>query len=156
MVDDGVDDAPILVLRDPTTAVDAVTEARMAEGIRRYRGRPGRLTVVMTTSPPLLASCDRVVFLGPAAASSPRTRASSPTPPTPSWCSMSRRILPTATARRSAAVLWNAIAARRALLALTVVLNVAASTAAWPPLLLGRVVDAVTAGGPGARARCSG
>lgn len=60
-----VADAPILVLRDPTTAVDAVTEARMAEGIRRYRGRPGRLTVVMTTSPPLLASCDRVVFLGP-------------------------------------------------------------------------------------------
>lgn len=65
VVDDGVADAPILVLRDPTTAVDAVTEARMAEGIRRYRGRPGRLTVVMTTSPPLLASCDRVVFLGP-------------------------------------------------------------------------------------------
>ena len=60
-----VADAPILVLRDPTTAVDAVTEARMAEGIRRYRGRPGRLTVVMTTSPPLLASCDRVVFHGP-------------------------------------------------------------------------------------------
>lgn len=57
-------DAPILVLRDPTTAVDAVTEARMAEGIRRYRARPGRLTVVITTSPPLLASCDRVVFLG--------------------------------------------------------------------------------------------
>jgi len=65
---------------------------------------------------------------------------------------MSRRILPTATARRSAAVLWSAIAARRALLALTVVLNVAASTAAVAaPLLLGRVVDAVTAGGPGAR-----
>ena len=58
-------DAPILVLRDPTTAVDAVTESRMAEGIRRYRARPGRLTVVITTSPPLLASCDRVVLLGP-------------------------------------------------------------------------------------------
>ncbi len=56
-------DAPILVLRDPTTAVDAVTEARMAEGIRRYRSRTGRLTLVITTSPPLLASCDRVVFI---------------------------------------------------------------------------------------------
>lgn len=70
---------------------------------------------------------------------------------------MSRRILPTATARRSATVLWRAIAERRRLLTLTVVLNVAASTAGvLAPLLLGRVVDAVTVGGPDARAAVLG
>ena len=68
-------DAPILVLRDPTTAVDAVTEARMAEGIRRYRARPGRITVVVTTSPPLLAGCDRVVFVAPDGACTTATHA---------------------------------------------------------------------------------
>lgn len=65
---------------------------------------------------------------------------------------MSRRILPTATARRSAIVLWQAIARRRGLLALTLLFNVAASTAAVAaPLLLGRIVDAVSTGGSTAR-----
>ncbi|MBK7819911.1 MAG: ABC transporter ATP-binding protein [Tessaracoccus sp.] len=65
---------------------------------------------------------------------------------------MSRRILPTATARRSAAVLWQAIARHPGILALTLLLNVAASTAAVAaPLLLGRIIDAVTTGGPTAR-----
>lgn len=54
-------DAPVLVLHEPTTAVDAVTEARIAAGIRGLRA--GRTTVVVTTSPALLAVTDRVVLL---------------------------------------------------------------------------------------------
>lgn len=54
-------DAPVLVLHDPSTAVDAVTEQRIAAGIRDLRR--GRTTVLVTTSPSLLAVADRVVFL---------------------------------------------------------------------------------------------
>jgi putative ABC transport system ATP-binding protein len=49
------------VLHDPTTAVDAVTEARIAAGIREVRA--GRTTIVVTTSPALLAATDRVAIL---------------------------------------------------------------------------------------------
>ncbi|WP_419707089.1 ABC transporter transmembrane domain-containing protein [Promicromonospora sp. NFX87] len=52
-------DAPLLVLHDPTTAVDAVTEAAIAEGLRRVRA--GRRTVILTRSPALLQVADRVV-----------------------------------------------------------------------------------------------
>jgi ABC-type multidrug transport system fused ATPase/permease subunit len=52
-------DAPLLVLHDPTTAVDAVTEAAIADGLRRVRA--GRRTVVITRSPALLQVADRVV-----------------------------------------------------------------------------------------------
>ncbi|WP_345025185.1 ATP-binding cassette domain-containing protein, partial [Actinomadura keratinilytica] len=58
--------APVLVLHDPTTAVDAVTEARIAEGLRETR--QGRTTIVVATSPALLAAADRVVFLDGGAA----------------------------------------------------------------------------------------
>ena len=95
-------DRTVLVLRDPTTAVDAVTENAIATGIRRLRhpsapptnpadallstpahalhavrdgteecvseggeGERRRSTVLITTSPPLLGSCDRVLFLAP-------------------------------------------------------------------------------------------
>ncbi|MDQ3990253.1 MAG: ATP-binding cassette domain-containing protein, partial [Actinomycetota bacterium] len=54
-------DAPVLVLHDPTTAVDTVTEARIAAGLRDLRR--GRTTIVLTTSPALLAVTDRVVVL---------------------------------------------------------------------------------------------
>ncbi len=54
-------EAPVLVLHDPTTAVDTVTEARIAEGIREMRR--GRTTLLVTTSPALLARADRVVLL---------------------------------------------------------------------------------------------
>ncbi|MGQ4510803.1 ABC transporter transmembrane domain-containing protein [Streptomyces sp. DW26H14] len=54
-------DPPVLVLHEPTTAVDSVTEARIADGVRALR--PGRTTVLITSSPNLLASCDRVVLL---------------------------------------------------------------------------------------------
>ncbi len=51
----------VLVVHDPTTAVDAVTEARIASGLRDFRR--GRTTVLVTNSPALLAVTDRVVLL---------------------------------------------------------------------------------------------
>lgn len=54
-------DPPVLVVHDPTTAVDAVTEARIAGELREIRR--GRTTVLVTTSPALLAVTDRVVVL---------------------------------------------------------------------------------------------
>ncbi|MET0493178.1 MAG: ABC transporter ATP-binding protein [Actinoplanes sp.] len=57
---------PMLVLHDPTTAVDAVTEHAIAQGIRALRHGPGSGfgTIVITSSPALLAATDRVVVLG--------------------------------------------------------------------------------------------
>ncbi|MFE3453507.1 ABC transporter ATP-binding protein [Nonomuraea sp. NPDC059194] len=52
---------PVLVLHDPTTAVDAATEARIARGIRA--ARQGCTTIMVVTSPALLAGADRVIFL---------------------------------------------------------------------------------------------
>jgi putative ABC transport system ATP-binding protein len=57
--------APILVLDEPTSAVDAMTEQRIAEGIRavRHPGGSAWSTVVVTSSPALLACADRVVLV---------------------------------------------------------------------------------------------
>lgn len=49
------------MLHDPTTAVDTATEARIAAGLRTLRR--GRTTIMLTTSPALLAATDRVVVL---------------------------------------------------------------------------------------------
>ena len=54
-------DPEVLVLIDPTSAVDAHTEARIARGLREHRH--GRTTVVLTTSPLILDATDRVVHL---------------------------------------------------------------------------------------------
>ena len=54
-------DAPVLVLHDPTTAVDAASEAEIAGRLREFR--TGRTTIVVTTSPALLDACDRVLFV---------------------------------------------------------------------------------------------
>lgn len=53
--------APVLVLHDPTTAVDSVTEHTIAKRLRDVRA--GRSTLLITSSPALLGSCDRVVDL---------------------------------------------------------------------------------------------
>lgn len=56
----------VLVLHDPTTAVDAVTEQAIAEGIAELRHRTGpraHTTVIVTSSPALLSKCDRVVVI---------------------------------------------------------------------------------------------
>lgn len=54
-------DPEFLLLVEPTSAVDAHTEARIAE--RLHGSRRGRTTVVTTTSPLLLDRADRVVLL---------------------------------------------------------------------------------------------
>ncbi len=54
-------DRPVLVLHDPTSAVDAVTEQRIATGLRAVRA--GRATLVLTSSPALLDTSDEVVIV---------------------------------------------------------------------------------------------
>jgi ABC-type multidrug transport system fused ATPase/permease subunit len=54
-------DPEVLVLVEPTSAVDAHTEARIAD--RLAGARAGRTTVVTTSSPLMLARADAVVFL---------------------------------------------------------------------------------------------
>jgi len=54
-------DTDVLVLHDPTTAVDAVTEQLIARRVAHLRR--GRTTVVITSSPALLDSADRVLVL---------------------------------------------------------------------------------------------
>ncbi|AWH92535.1 ABC transporter ATP-binding protein [Dietzia lutea] len=57
-------DPDVLVLHEPTSAVDAVTEWGIAQAVRRLRtSRPGQATLVVTSSPPFLATADRVVHL---------------------------------------------------------------------------------------------
>lgn len=58
-------DPDVLVLIEPTTAVDAMTEESVAAGIRALRHETGgtlRTTVVITSSPVMLAHTDRVVL----------------------------------------------------------------------------------------------
>jgi ABC-type multidrug transport system fused ATPase/permease subunit len=54
-------DPEVLVLVEPTSAVDAHTEARIASRLREHRA--GRTTVVTTVSPLLLDTVDEVAFL---------------------------------------------------------------------------------------------
>jgi ABC-type multidrug transport system fused ATPase/permease subunit len=53
--------APILVLEEPSSAVDSQTEAMMAANLRELRS--GQTTVVMTTSPLLMESADEVLVI---------------------------------------------------------------------------------------------
>lgn len=54
-------DPEVLLLVEPTSAVDAHTEARIADRLRE--ARRGRTTLVVTSSPLLLDRADRVAFL---------------------------------------------------------------------------------------------
>ncbi|MGV4982219.1 ABC transporter transmembrane domain-containing protein [Streptomyces sp. NRAIS3] len=56
-----ITDPEVLVLDEPTSAVDSHTEARIADGLHRLRS--GRTTVVFTSSPLLLDRADRVVLV---------------------------------------------------------------------------------------------
>ncbi|MFH8616224.1 ABC transporter transmembrane domain-containing protein [Streptomyces sp. NPDC017979] len=56
-----VTDPEVLVLDEPTSAVDSHTEARIAAGVKRLRA--GRTTVVFASSPLLLDLADRVVLV---------------------------------------------------------------------------------------------
>lgn len=58
--------APVLVLHEPTTAVDAVTESAVAQGITEMRHSTEArnfTTLIVTCSPALLAATDRVVLI---------------------------------------------------------------------------------------------
>lgn len=57
-------DPPVLVLHEPTNAVDSVTEAGIVERVRH--ARLGRTTVVLTSSPAFRAVADRVITGTPA------------------------------------------------------------------------------------------
>ncbi|OKK03354.1 ABC transporter permease [Streptomyces sp. CB03234] len=61
-----VTDPGVLVLDEPTSAVDSHTEARIAAGVQRLR--TGRTTVVLASSPLLLDLADRVVLVHEGAA----------------------------------------------------------------------------------------
>ncbi|MFG1814523.1 ABC transporter transmembrane domain-containing protein [Kribbella sp. NPDC049174] len=52
---------PLLVLHDPSTAVDAVTEELLAEGLAEVRD--GLTTLVLTSSPALLGKMHRVIVV---------------------------------------------------------------------------------------------
>ncbi|MSY23742.1 MAG: ATP-binding cassette domain-containing protein, partial [Actinobacteria bacterium] len=54
-------DAPILILDDPTSAVDAHTEARIAARLREVRNH--QTTIIFTTSPLILDHTDRIILL---------------------------------------------------------------------------------------------
>jgi ABC-type multidrug transport system fused ATPase/permease subunit len=54
-------DPSVLVMVEPTSAVDAHTEARIADRLREHRA--GRSTVVLTSSPLLLDRADEVSFV---------------------------------------------------------------------------------------------
>jgi len=56
-----VADPPVLVLDEPTSAVDAHTESRIARGLAALRS--GRTTVAFATSPLLLDQAERVLFV---------------------------------------------------------------------------------------------
>ncbi|MFD4376980.1 ABC transporter transmembrane domain-containing protein [Streptomyces sp. NPDC058486] len=56
-----VTDAEVLVLDEPTSAVDSHTEARVAAGVRKLRA--GATTVVLASSPLVLDLADRVVLV---------------------------------------------------------------------------------------------
>ena len=87
-------DPDVLVLHDPTTAIDAATEDRIATGLRRHRA--GRSTLMITSSPALLARCDRVIMIDERRQSPRRagTRTWSRTP------AIARRCCPDETAER--------------------------------------------------------
>lgn len=52
-------EADVLVLDEPTSAVDALTEAHIARALAEHR----ETVIVITTSPVLLGACDRVIDL---------------------------------------------------------------------------------------------
>ena len=54
-------DPEVLVLVEPTSAVDAHTEARIAKALHAFR--EGKTTVVVTASPLVLDVADRVLWL---------------------------------------------------------------------------------------------
>ena len=74
-------DPPVLVLHDPTTSVDPVTESVIADGLARLRA--DRIAVLVTASPILLNAADRVVVLRRGRVIAEGTHTPTWPPPTP-------------------------------------------------------------------------
>jgi putative ABC transport system ATP-binding protein len=55
--------SPLLVLQDPTSAVDAMTEQSIAAGVHDLRLDHGGTTVVITSNPAMLQRADRVLLV---------------------------------------------------------------------------------------------
>ncbi|MEU6478571.1 ABC transporter ATP-binding protein [Streptomyces sp. NPDC047017] len=68
----------VLVLHDPTTAVDAVTEDAVADRVHRLR--TGRTTLVVTSSPAWLARCEQVIRVPAGEGDGDGTGADAPAP----------------------------------------------------------------------------
>ena len=139
---------PVLVLHDPTTAVDTATEAVIADGLRNF---PDKALVLVTTSPTLLAVCHRVVMGGGGGSVGNRHA-----PGTPRDVGrlprgggfMSTEILPIATPRETRRAMWRLLAQRPGRLALTVfVLLAAACCGLAAPAILGIMVNIAAGGG---------
>ena len=148
--------APVLVLHEPTTALDAATEARVAAALRAARA--GRTTLLVTTSPALLAACDTVAVVRAGRATA-RTRDAR-------RAASARRRLPRARARHDGTRPIAARGARRTRASCgarvrrccccgrgaaggrrrCVVLVAASAVGLLGPLLLGEIVDRVDAG----------
>jgi ATP-binding cassette subfamily C protein len=167
-------DPEILLAVDPTSAVDAHTEAAIAE--RLPAARDGRTTLVTTTSPALLERADIVHYLvaGRVTASGTHREllgtepgyrdlviraagsSSAATARSPSGAGSSCAARPrSSSAARSgsssaageAAAAWGLISQDRRAVSLMVVLNAVAAIAGLAgPWLLGRIIDAVAAG----------
>ena len=147
----------MLVLHDPTTAIDAATEDRIAAGLDRHRA--GRSTLLVTSSPALLSRCDRVVVVSGGAVTAEGTHASlidDPRLPTggavvtvhPSARGQVT-LLPIATARRTWQVSAGLLREHPVACwpARSVTLIASGVAVVFVPALLGRLVDAVR--GPG-------
>jgi ATP-binding cassette, subfamily C, bacterial CydCD len=78
-------DRPLLLLDEPTAALDGETEAAAVAAIRRAAARPGRTVLLVTHRPALLAAADRVFHVEPSVAAPAVAPAAgpSPTPPLP-------------------------------------------------------------------------
>ncbi|MGW1745352.1 thiol reductant ABC exporter subunit CydD [Streptomyces sp. NPDC002092] len=71
-------DRPVLLLDEPTAALDGATEAEVVEAVRRLA--VGRTVLLVVHRPALLKVADRVVRLGAADAAAPMERSVSPAP----------------------------------------------------------------------------
>ncbi|MFG2946649.1 thiol reductant ABC exporter subunit CydD [Streptomyces adustus] len=74
-------DRPVLLLDEPTAALDGATEAEVVEAVRRLA--VGRTVLLVVHRPALLAVADRVVRLEPAEAAVPEAAGTGSTPARP-------------------------------------------------------------------------
>ena len=152
-------EAPILVLHDPTSAVDAATEERMARGIRAHRA--GATTIVLTTSPLVLGNADRVVVVDGSAIRAEGTQRGAHPPRSgvsqrraqgggrrmTEPAETTRTALPRASGARVRRELRGIWSRDRGRFLLVVLLNgAAAASSLIPPRLIGLLIDRLRAG----------